>query len=84
MAPANEVLFRGFSPGDDRREWREVLYLEKLWQVKKLAGAGDKDLSRKIAEEIGIGRVTTQFRDQIAGMYDRAQDLAPLGAPPLP
>ena len=70
MEPVGELQFRGFLLEGESREWREVPYPEKVWLVKSIAATGHDDLSRAVAEAIGIGRVTTQFREEISGIFD--------------
>ena len=65
--PRAEVPFRGLMLNGERREWREVPHPEKIWLVRKASVDKDEDdLARAIADRIGIGRVTTQFRAEIA------------------
>ena len=65
--PRAELPFRGLMLNGERREWREVPYPEKRWLLRKaLAEDNEDDLARAIADRIGIGRVTTQFRAEIA------------------
>ena len=71
MQPVGELQFRGFLVEGENREWREVPYPEKVWLVKTIAAAGHDDLSRAVAEAIGFGRVTTQFREEITGIFEK-------------
>ena len=56
----------------ENREWREVPYPEKVWLVKTVVAAGHDDVSRAVAEAIGIGRVTAQFREEISEIFARS------------
>jgi hypothetical protein len=49
-----------------RREWREAPYPEKLWLVRKIRDRSTNAPTRSAAVEIGVARVTTQFRAEIA------------------
>lgn len=64
VTPALLVQFRGLTVNGKRREWREVPHPEKLWLVRKVLGGGGAPV-RAIADMVGIGRVTTQFRREI-------------------
>jgi Protein of unknown function (DUF3320) len=64
--PEALVPFRGLCIAGESREWREVPYPEKLWLVRELLQNDGQDTERAIAETIGVARVTTQFRTEIA------------------
>jgi Protein of unknown function (DUF3320) len=67
VEPRTEIPFRGLMLNGERREWREVPHSEKIWLVRKaLADDNGDDLARAIADRVGIGRVTEQFRLEIA------------------
>jgi hypothetical protein len=66
MPPEALVRYRGQTINGERREWREVPYPEKLWLVRKILDGRSDDLARAVSNEIGIARVTTQFRTEIA------------------
>jgi very-short-patch-repair endonuclease len=66
VPPETLVLYRGLTIGDERREWREVPHPEKLWLVRKILVGSSADPARAVADAIGIARVTTQFRTEIA------------------
>ena len=70
MQPVSELQFRGLLLKGENREWREVPYPEKVWLVKTVAAAGHDDLPRAVAEAIGVGRVTAQFREEICRLFD--------------
>jgi very-short-patch-repair endonuclease len=63
--PATVMPFRGLTINGERREWREVPHPEKLGLVQEVFNRGSRDLPRSVAEAIGMGRVTTQFRGEI-------------------
>jgi Protein of unknown function (DUF3320) len=64
--PCAELPFRGLMLNGERREWCEVPHPEKLWLLRKARAEGNEDdLARAIADRIGIGRLTTQFRAEI-------------------
>jgi Protein of unknown function (DUF3320) len=64
--PEALVPFRGLRIAGDSREWREVPHPEKLWLVRELLQNDGKDTARAVAEAIGVARVTTQFRTEVA------------------
>ena len=68
MEPADFVPYRGLEVAGERREWRDVPYPEKMWLVRKVVSAGSTDAARAIAEEIGVGRITANFRSEIAAL----------------
>lgn len=57
----------------ERREWREVPYPEKLWLVRKVLEQGPDDPARAVAQLIGLGRISTNFRNEIAALVDRVK-----------
>jgi very-short-patch-repair endonuclease len=72
-SPEPLVPFRGLLLAGERREWKEVPHPEKLWLVREILQRGSDDPARAVAEAIGFGRVTTQFRTEIAELMDCLQ-----------
>jgi very-short-patch-repair endonuclease len=66
--PEALVPFRGLCIAGERREWREVPQPEKLWLVRELRQTNGDDTARAVAETIGVGRITAQFRTEIADL----------------
>jgi len=71
--PAEHFVFRGLTVNGERREWREVPYPEKLWLVRKVLEQGPDDPARAVAQLIGLGRISTNFRNEIAALVDRVK-----------
>jgi len=71
--PAEHFVFRGLNVNGERREWREVPYPEKLWLVRKVLEQGPDDPARAVAQLIGLGRISTNFRNEIAALVDRVK-----------
>src|SRR5690606_21300318 len=69
--PAEFVAFRGMDSNGERREWREVPHPEKLWLVRKVLEEGAGDPARAVAQLIGLGRISTSFRNEIAVLVGR-------------
>jgi len=65
VPPQDLTSYRGLGIEGERREWREVPFPEKLWLVQKILERRSNDPIRTLAEEIGVTRVTTQFRIEI-------------------
>lgn len=66
VSPQPTLPFRGLLVAGERREWKEVPHPEKLWLVQEILRDGRGDPARAVAEAIGFGRITTQFRAEIA------------------
>lgn len=66
LTPQALVPFRGLRVAGERREWKEVPHPEKLSLVRELLHDQGEDTVRAVAEAIGVGRVTAQFRAEIA------------------
>lgn len=58
--------FRGLAIRGEPRAWREVPYPEKIALVRTVLAQGTDDVARSVADVIGFGRVTSQFRTEIA------------------
>ena len=67
VVPQELFRYRGLLINGERRDWREIPHPEKLWLVREILGSTD-DPARSIAENVGIGRVTTQFRAEISDL----------------
>ena len=72
--PAKYFVFRGLEINGERREWREVPHPEKLWLVRKVVEEGAGDPARAVAQLIGLGRISTSFRNEIAVLVGRVKD----------
>lgn len=74
VPPQTTVPFRGLLLAGERREWKEVPHPEKLWLVREILRDGRSDPARAVAEAIGFGRITTQFRAEIAELIGCATE----------
>lgn len=65
VVPQPSVEFRGLGVGGTAREWSEVPYPEKVWLVQAVWDRRPSDPVRVVAEQVGVRRVTEQFRAEI-------------------
>jgi len=68
------VAFRGLEVDGGQREWREIPYPEKLALVQSVMRRRSGDVPREVGRALGIGRVTTRFREEIAALERALQD----------
>jgi len=69
VEPREQSPFRGMILNGGRREWREIPHPEKISLIREVLDAvSEADLARAIGERVGIVRVTTQFRAEIAAL----------------
>ncbi|EGJ19699.1 DNA helicase-related protein [Cereibacter sphaeroides WS8N] len=66
--PAPNVPFRGLMIKGRERLWKEVPLPERLGLVAQLGAKSQGDLPRAVADAIGYGRLTQNFRDEIASL----------------
>lgn len=72
VVPKTVVAFRGLRVGHRDRDWREVPYPEKLGLIEELIknGTTRDSLARRVAERIGMGRVTSTLNQEIENLFD--------------
>lgn len=69
--PRDILEFRGMVLAGELREWRDIPHPEKLGLVRAIRAADPADLPRAVADRIGLGRVSAQFRDEIDDLVER-------------
>jgi len=63
--PATVLPFRGLAIGSEIRDWNEVPQPEKLGLLQQILEARPRDTARAVADVLGVGRLTSQLRDEV-------------------